>query len=467
MRNASATGGAAAVERALRATAARRPPGSRLPSVRALMKEHRVGPATVEAVLGRLAREGIVDPRPGEGTFVAAAAPPVVGDHGWQTLALGAQLEWGAPTAGGIEGSDRSMIDLAADHPEAALQPRRLLARAASRAAAEDRVWAPVDPAGRAELRAWFAGDIGAGLGAEDVVITAGRGAALASLFTALAGDGADGGPSAVLVESPCAPFVLAVARMSGLRPVPVPTDHDGVRPEHLDAAFARSGARLAYLQPLLAEPSGATLAVGRRAAVLEVAARHGAFLVEDDAARYLADPSAPAPLAATDPDGHVAHVRSLHQATAPGLGVAAVAARGPLRRRLAAVVATQQLGAAPLAQAVALHTAGAAGWARHLRALRRELADRQQVLDEALAPLPVAGSRPAHGGLGRWVRLRDERDDLAVAATLRRAGVALQAGRPCFAGEAAGAYLRLSVGAAGPAELRRATGLLASVLSA
>ncbi|MGD9751258.1 MAG: PLP-dependent aminotransferase family protein, partial [Acidimicrobiia bacterium] len=72
-----------------------------------------------------------------------------------------------------------------------------------------------------------------------------------------------------------------------------------------------------------------------------------------------------------------------------------------------------------------------------------------------------------AHGGLGRWVRLRDERDDLAVAATLRRAGVALQAGRPCFAGEAAGAYLRLSVGAAGPAELRRATGLLASVLSA
>lgn len=450
------------IERTLRATVAGRPAGTRLPSVRELMRRHRAGPATVEAVLGRLHREGLIDPRPGEGTFVAEVAARPAADHAWQTLALGAHLDPGEPLGAAAERADAAMIDLAAAYPEPALRPTRLLARAAARAAAEPSVWDLGTAAGDPELRSWLARDIGAGFGPEDLLVTAGGQAALTAVFTALGSPG-----DAVLVESPGYPGALAAARLCGLRPVPVPTDADGVLPDHLHAALSRHGARVAYLQPLLANPSGASLAPGRRRAVVEAVARHGAFLVEDDSMRHLAEPTAAPPLAAEDADGHVVHVRSLTKATAPALRIAGVAARGPVRRRIEAVLLAQQVCVSPLAQEVARRTVTAPGWSRHLAALRRALAERQDVLDEVLAPLPVHAPRAQHGGTLRWLRLHDERDDTTVVATLRRAGVALTAGRPCFAGEAPGAFVRVSVAAASPAAVRRGIALLAAALAA
>src|SRR5215218_3525021 len=84
-------------------TAARAlPPGSRLPSVRELMARHRASPITVQRAITRLASEGVVDPRPGRGTFVAHPARPapaaVAPDLGWQSIALGER----APDAGGL-----------------------------------------------------------------------------------------------------------------------------------------------------------------------------------------------------------------------------------------------------------------------------------------------------------------------------------------------------------------------------
>ena len=45
--------------------------GARLPSVRALMRELGVSPVTVQHALDRLTREGVIEARPGLGTFVA------------------------------------------------------------------------------------------------------------------------------------------------------------------------------------------------------------------------------------------------------------------------------------------------------------------------------------------------------------------------------------------------------------
>ena len=66
-------------------------PGERLPSVRDLVAAHRASPLTVQRVVTALAAEGLVEPRPGQGTFVAtrppAAEPPA--DLSWQSVALG------------------------------------------------------------------------------------------------------------------------------------------------------------------------------------------------------------------------------------------------------------------------------------------------------------------------------------------------------------------------------------------
>src|SRR6185312_12181058 len=58
------------VTQAVRAAAAALAPGDRLPSVRELMAAHRASPLTVQRAIGRLAGEGLLEPRPGRGTFV-------------------------------------------------------------------------------------------------------------------------------------------------------------------------------------------------------------------------------------------------------------------------------------------------------------------------------------------------------------------------------------------------------------
>ena len=81
----------ARVTQHLRRLASAQGPGSRLPSVRAIMGALSVSPVTVQHALDTLAREGVLEARPGQGTFVAARpeATPPPADLAWQSLALG------------------------------------------------------------------------------------------------------------------------------------------------------------------------------------------------------------------------------------------------------------------------------------------------------------------------------------------------------------------------------------------
>ncbi|MGH7067335.1 MAG: winged helix-turn-helix domain-containing protein, partial [Acetobacteraceae bacterium] len=75
----------------LRGLAAGQSEGARLPSVRQLMRTLGAGPVTIAAALKTLSEEGLIEARPGHGTFVAAVEPPRSGtsDLAWQTVALG------------------------------------------------------------------------------------------------------------------------------------------------------------------------------------------------------------------------------------------------------------------------------------------------------------------------------------------------------------------------------------------
>ncbi|HET9930148.1 MAG TPA: winged helix-turn-helix domain-containing protein, partial [Polyangiaceae bacterium] len=48
--------------------------GSRLPSVRELMREHGSSPVTIQRAISQLVREGRLQTRPGDGTFVVGVA---------------------------------------------------------------------------------------------------------------------------------------------------------------------------------------------------------------------------------------------------------------------------------------------------------------------------------------------------------------------------------------------------------
>ncbi|UFN48963.1 PLP-dependent aminotransferase family protein [Roseomonas sp. OT10] len=420
--------------------------GARLPSVRALMREWRVSPVTVQRALDTLVREGVIEARPGRGTFVArrpgsVAAPA---DFGWQSLALG-------PAGASLDGlTNATRLHTGAARrlqvgylPEA-LQPTALLAAASARALRRPGIWNRVAPEGQEALRGWFAAGTGGAFATHEVTICPGSQAAIAAAFRALARPG-----DAVLLESPTYFGAIAAARAAGLQPVPVPTDREGLRPEALEDAFQRSGARLLYAQPRHANPTGASLSPPRRAALLELVRRRGAFLVEDDWAHdfTLEGEEEPLPLAAADRDGHVVYLRSLTKCAAPGLRVAALCARGPALERLRAARLVDDFFVPGLLQETALQLVTSAAWPRHLRALRAALRRNRDLLAAAMRArlgeecLPVL---PA-GGLHLWVRLPGGRSDLAVAEAMAAQGVLVTAGRYAFPAEPSGSYLRLS----------------------
>ncbi|MGA5299493.1 PLP-dependent aminotransferase family protein [Nucisporomicrobium flavum] len=448
----------------LRSLAAAAEPGSRLPSMRELTARHHASPVTVAEAVRQLAAQGLIEARPGRGTFVAPRPDQArAADLSWQTVALGPRLPGEEDMQALLALPRPGAIALSGGYLDADLQPSAALGAALARAARQPASWHRGPAEGREDLRAWFAREAGGGLRAEDFVICPGGQAALSSALRALAAPG-----DTVLVESPTYLGALAAARAAGLRVVPVPADADGVLPGQLAAAFARTGARLFYCQPLHANPTGATLATGRRPAVAAAVRDAGAFLIEDDYARDLTvDGEAPPPLAADDPDGHVVHLRSLTKSAAPSLRVAAIGARGPAGARLrAARLLDDFFVAGPLQQAT-LELVTAPAWSRHRRGLRTALRARREALLAALhRHLPELVPRPVpRGGLHLWCPLPDGTDDVALAAAAAAEGVIVFPGRPWYAGEPPAPHLRLTYAAAAPGLMDEAVRRLARAL--
>ena len=441
------------------------PPDSRLPSYRELQQRYRLSPATVQRMLADLGRRGLVVTRPGSGTFTAVArrGPAPVRDVSWQTLALGSRAGLGPDLERQIEPPPPDALPLASGFLEESLQPLGLLAAAASRAGRRPQGWSRLPAQGLPELRSYLAAETGTALNAHNVLITPGGQAALSAVFRHL---GAPGDP--LVVESPTYMGALVAARAAGLTLVPVPGDADGVLPDALADALARTGARLVYLQPRYSNPAGSVLAAERRAAVLDAVARRGAFVVEDDWVRDLDfGPPSPQPLATIDDHGHVIYLRSLSKPVAAGLRVAGLAVRGPVLTRLRRGRISDDLFVAPILQHVALDVLTAAGWSRHLGGVRRVLRERRDALVAAVRELLPECELAAvpEGGLHLWLRLPDRCSDADITEACAARHLAVSPGRAYFAGEPPAPYLRLSYASAGVPELIRGAEILAEVI--
>ncbi|MBL1107548.1 PLP-dependent aminotransferase family protein [Streptomyces sp. 5-8] len=449
-------------------------PGGKLPSSRALVERFRVSPVTVSRALAQLAAEGLVVTRPGAGAFRARphTAESPAGDTSWQEVALSADgaadLVPRTVDASGVTVSlavpPPGVLEFNGGYLHPSLQPERAMAAALARAGRRPGAWGRPPLEGLPELREWFARGIGGAVTAAEVLIAAGGQSALTTALRAVAPPGAP-----VLVESPTYPGMLALARAAGLRPVPVPVDPDGVRPDLLADAFHATGARVFVCQPLFQNPTGAVLAPARRAEVLRIAREAGAFVVEDDFVRRLVHADAgplPRPLAADDPDGVVVHVGSLTKATSPSFRVCALAAHGPVLERLRAIQVVDSFFVPRPLQEAALELVGSPAWPRHLRALSAALKTRRDAMTGALArhlPELVLPHIPS-GGYHLWLRLPDgtggtqafgSGGEAALAAAALRAGVALTPGRPYFSAEPPAAHVRLSFAAvAGTGEI-------------
>ena len=173
-----------------------------------------------------------------------------------------------------------------------------------------------------------------------------------------------------VWIEDPSFPNLRSSLALSGARLVPVPVDDEGI---DVAAGIARApGAALAYVTPSCHYPLGVTLSIERRRALLDWAARTGAWIVEDDyQSEFVYEGRAHAPLASLERNGRVLHVGTFTNAVFPSLRLAYVVLPPQLVDVFAAVRGQLDDHTHGLAQAVLADFLDAGHFAAHLRRMR------------------------------------------------------------------------------------------------
>ncbi|MBB2901913.1 DNA-binding transcriptional MocR family regulator [Kineococcus radiotolerans] len=445
-------------------------PGARLPSNRELVARFAVSPVTVQKAFRRLTAAGLVESRPGVGTFVRPARPVRPADYGWQTAALRAPHTRPPAVSAPVRAAAPDAVALHSGYPALDLLPERLLRNAFARAGRGEAGWTRSPVEGHPDLRAWFAAELAAVTApgttaptARDVVVLPGTQSGLCSVFRALAGAG-----QPVLVESPTYWGALLAAAQAGVDVVPVRGGPQGPDPADLARAFTESGARVFYAQPTFANPTGVRWSARRVEEVLDVVRAHDAFLIEDDWAHDFALDGEVTPAAARDDGGHVVHLRSLTKSVSPAVRVGALVARGPARERIVADRLAESVYVSGVLQAAALEVVTAPGWRTHLRSMRHRLRARRDLMVEELARHVPGAHLPLvpAGGLNLWVRLPDATDVQRLVGECEREGVVVAAGDEWFPAEPSGPFVRLNYSGPEPERFGEGLAVLGRVLA-
>ncbi len=364
-------------------------PGAALPSVRRLATDLQVSPTTVAAALADLRRRGVVVSRPRSGTRVAERPP----------------LRPVRPAAAVPDGAR----DLASGSPDPELLPA--LAPALHAIDAPQRLYGaePLLPELAEVAGAAFAAD---GVPAARLCAVNGALDGIERVLTAHLQPG-----DAVAVEDPGWPGVLDVARMLGLRLVPVAVDGRGMLPDAL-AAAVRAGARAVVHTPRGHNPCGSALDAGR-ARELRAVLANDVLVVEDD---HLGPVAGTPWHTLADDRRHWATVRSVSKWLAPDLRLALVAGDDTT---LVRVEGRQSLGPGWVSGIVQRLTARL--WSdSDVMAGVAAAAQTYEKRRAALAGLLGVASPPS--GINLWLPVPDE--DSAVRALLAD-GWAVAAGRP------------------------------------
>jgi GntR family transcriptional regulator/MocR family aminotransferase len=423
----------AALEAALRGAvrSGRLPPGTTLPSSRALALDLGIARNTVAEAYGQLVAEGWLAARHGSGTWVAGRAGPPV-RHGHQQAR---------------PADRRARYDLRPGAPDLTLFPRPAWLAAARRAlaAAPARELGYGDPRGLEVLRVAIAEYVARARGVvttpDRIVVCAGFAQGLELLCEVLLKRGV----RSLAVEAYGHSGHRQIAASAGLRLIPVPVDDRGADVTALASAGSEPGGRrpardqagAVLLTPAHQFPLGVALAPSRRRQVADWATQTGAVVIEDDYdGEFRYDRQAVGALQSLAPE-HVVYGGTASKSLIPGLRLGWLALPGELAGEVAARKRTAGRLSSSLDQLALAEFIRSGGYDRQVRRARLTYRQRRDRLVGALArEVPGVQVSGIAAGLHVLVRLppRVAEDDVVALAAGR--GLALQGLASCRAGE-------------------------------
>ncbi|MBR0899011.1 PLP-dependent aminotransferase family protein [Bradyrhizobium tropiciagri] len=302
--------------------------GGILPSSRDLSKQLGVSRNTVTEAYEKLIADGYIHTAPQRGTFVRGSVPEDAMSTGARKIieksdmmsSINLPLPYGARGLPGLYAPPDVQIrtDFRFGRSDPHSFPdktwRRLLLECLG--GASERISQYNDPAGILELRDLIANYLGPSRGmsvtADNVVIVGGfqQGINLAAHLMV-------GVNTPVVMEAPCYRGAAFLFETYGGRVIPVPVDDNGIDVERLPDHRVK----LVYVTPSHQFPTGGTMSLERRLALLRWAAKTGAYILEvdyDSDFRYEGTllPS----LQSLDRNGCVIYLNSFSRSIGPGL---------------------------------------------------------------------------------------------------------------------------------------------------
>jgi len=321
---------------------------------------------------------------------------------------------------------------------------------ALSRFRAETLQYAPRP--GLPELREWIAGHMradGSAVTASNVLVTNGAKHALELVCRLMLDEG-----DAVVVTSPTYFSAIPIIRSFGATFIEVPQDKDGMDVGALERVLERaaSAARLPkfiYNIPDFHNPTGVTMPLERRRALIELAVRHRVLLVEDSPYRKVRFEGQSVPsLKSLDTDGTaVIQLGTFSKLLAPGLRVGWAAGAPDLLARMAQL--KSDAGSCPLTQRVILEFCAAGRLDAHTARVQEAYrAHRDRMVRAMERDLPEVSFQVPNGGYYLWLSLPPGVDGDELARRAGDAGVIVIAGSKFFAlggGDQRGRYIRVA----------------------
>lgn len=402
--------------------------GMKLPSTRALAAELNISRNTVLNAYRQLLAEGYLQSKEGSGTLVANVLPDLL-------LAVPSrpQPKTARPTRAQLPRplfSDRAKAQIASSQPPTAGKlPRPFLAEAPALDAFPYQLWTRLavrrarqmsvsnfmyqDSAGYRPLREAIVAHMTISrqvhCTAEQVIIVPGSQGALdlAARVLINAGD-------AVWTEDPGYSGARGVFLGTGAHLIPVPIDQEGLM---VELGMARAAeARLVYLTPSHQFPTGVTMSLPRRLALLDWAKRANSYILEDDYDSEFRFATRPlATLQGLDEAERVIYIGTFSKVLFPSIRIGYMILPPALVDPFLKVRRLIDIHSPILEQAVVADFMFEGHFTRHLRRMRALYAERRRVLLEAATELPLKIDS-AEAGIHCVGWLPDRIDDLVLA---------------------------------------------------
>jgi 2-aminoadipate transaminase len=359
------------------------------------------------------------------------------------------RLRGGEELATILAGSPPGVLSMTGGFPNPATFPTDELDAIAARLLRDDAAvamqYTPV--AGLPGVRAYLLDRVEATQGrrpdAGELMVTSGGMECIALLCAALIDPG-----DAVVVEAPSYLGALMAFAGAEAEVVPAEMDDDGLVVEAL-AERLEAGLRpkFVYAIPEYQNPTGRTLPLARRRALVELCRRHGVLVFEDVAYRELAWGGEPPPTLWSLAPDVVLQAGTFSKSFFPGVRLGWAVGPADVVAELVAAKGNTDQCAGGLGQRLLEEYGRAGGFERHLPAARELYASHWAALSQALAaqmPDGVSWTEPT-GGFLTWVTLPDGLDSTALRPEAIAAGVAYVPGAPFFTDGGGADALRLS----------------------